>query len=388
MVRLPSGAGYWTVLDEELALVPVADAFLRHVRFGRDGAESTTRAYAGAIALFLRWCARTGRDWQTGAAQLGAFMTWLAHAGPQASGIDAPPGGASVLAGPGAVPARSPRRINAVLAAVRGMVVHAVTEGAAPGSLVRLLFEVADDADLPEAARGEDGSTGWRARARHRLHEPERPVDRASDADIVALLGACCPARDRLIVLLMARAGLRRGEVAGLRRSDVHLLADSRELGCEVARAHLHVVRRPDNPNGAVAKSRRERAVPLDFLVVQAFDSYEFERMAVPAAAGSDFVFVNLFRGTIGAPMRLDAVNDLVTAAAKRAGVGALHPHQMRHAFASNVLDAGGTLEEAQDLLGHASVTSTQVYAHPDPSRLRAAVDAVPSPRVRAEAEA
>ena len=260
--------------------------------------------------------------------------------------------------------------------------------GTAPGSLIRLLFEVAGDADLPEAARGEDGSTGWRVRARHRLREPDKPVDRASDADIVALLGACCSARDRLVVLLMARAGLRRGEVAGLRRSDVHLLADSRELGCEVLRAHLHVIRRPDNPNGAVAKSRRQRAVPLDFLVVRAFDTYELERMAVPAAAGSDFVFVNLSRGTIGAPLRVDAVNDLVTAAARRAGTGALHPHQMRHAFASNVLDAGGSLEEAQDLLGHATIASTQVYAHPDPSRLRTAVDAVPGPRMPGRAGA
>ena len=107
-------------------------------------------------------------------------------------------------------------------------------------------------------------------------------MDRAVDEEIVALLRACRSARDRLIVLLMARAGLRRGEVCGLRRSDVHLLADSRPLGCEVARAHLHVVRREDNPNGAWAKSRRQRAVPLDFLVVQAFDTYEFERMAVP----------------------------------------------------------------------------------------------------------
>jgi site-specific recombinase XerD len=385
MVRLPSGARYWTVLDEGLAVVPAADAFLRHLRFGRDGAESTTRAYAGAIALFLRWCAQTGRDWQAGAAELGSFMTWLLHAGPSVSGIDARSGG-MVLAGPGCAAVRSARRVNVVLTAVRGMVVHAVTEGAAPGRLVRLLFEVADDADLPPVARSGDGSTGWRVRARHRLHEPDKPAGRASDADIVALLGACCSARDRLIVLLMARAGLRRGEVAGLRRSDVHLLADSRGLGCEVARAHLHVVRRPDNLNGAVAKSRRQRAVPLDFLVVQAFDSYEFERMTVPAAAGTDFVFVNLFRGTIGAPVRVDAVNDLVTAAARRAGTGPLHPHQMRHAFASNVLDAGGSVEEAQDLLGHASVTSTQVYAHPDPSRLRAAVDAVPGPRVSGEA--
>ncbi|MDT5023964.1 MAG: integrase/recombinase XerD, partial [Micromonosporaceae bacterium] len=41
LVRLPSGARYWTVLDEDLAVVAVADGFLRHVRFGRDGAEST-----------------------------------------------------------------------------------------------------------------------------------------------------------------------------------------------------------------------------------------------------------------------------------------------------------------------------------------------------------
>jgi integrase/recombinase XerD len=380
MVQLPSGARYWTVLDEDLAVVPVADSFLRQVRFGRDGAESTTKAYAGGIALFLRWCARTGRDWQTGIGQLGLFMTWLLHADPDVPGIGAR-AGAAVMAGPGSRPARSARRVNAVLAAVRGMVVHAVAEAAAPGHLVQVLYEVADDRDLPEAARPEDGGTGWRMRARHRLHEPETPVDRASDEDVVAVLRGCCSARDRLIVLLMARAGLRRGEVLGLRRGDVHLLADSRTLNCGISRAHLHVVRREDNPNRAVAKSRRQRAVPLDFVTVQAFDAWEFERMTVPAAAGSDFVLVNLFRAPVGAPMRLDAVNDLVAAAARRAGITAPHPHQMRHAFASNVLDAGGTLDEVQDLLGHASITSTQVYAHPDPARLRAAVDAVPGPR-------
>src|SRR5216683_7947556 len=85
MVRLPSGAGYWTVLDEDLAVVPAADAFLRQVRFGRDGAESTTRSYAYSIALFLRWCGRTGRTWQAGAEQLALFMTWLTYAGPSAS---------------------------------------------------------------------------------------------------------------------------------------------------------------------------------------------------------------------------------------------------------------------------------------------------------------
>ena len=221
----------------------------------------------------------------------------------------------------------------------------------------------------------------WRMRARHRLHEPETAVDRASDAEIVALLGACRSARDRLMVLLMARAGLRRGELCGLRRSDVHLGLDSRPLGCDVKRAHVHVVRR-DNPNGAWAKSRRQRVVPLDFLVVQAFDTYEFERLGVLEARDSDFVFVNLFRRPVGAPMRPDAVNELMTAWSRRAGLSQpVSPHQLRHAFGSNVADSGGSLDEIAELLGHVSMSSSQVYLHPDPARLRDAVDRVPSPR-------
>lgn len=387
-VRLPSGQRYWTVLDDDLQPVAVADGFLRHQRFARDGAESTTKAYAHAIALFLRWCTCSGRSWEAGVEQLGLFIMWLAHAGPSASGADAADTGwGVVLAGPGTKAARSPSRINAVLTAVRAMVVHAVAAGQAPPHLVPLLYEVADDRDLPPEARGEEGRMMWRLRARHRVREPEVPVQRATDGDIVALLRACRSARDRLIVLVMARAGLRRGELCGLRRSDVHLLVDSRRLGCEVARAHLHVVRRDNNSNGAWAKSRRPRVVPLDFLTVQAFDTYELERMSVPQAADSDFVFVNLFRPPLGAPMRPDAIGELVAAVSRRAGLDSpVRPHQLRHACASNLADTGTGIDVVADLLGHASVSSSQVYVHPDPSRLRAAVDRVPSPRQHAEA--
>ena len=287
-------------------------------------------------------------------------MVWLAHAGPGASGSG---DSGMVLSGPGSAPARGARRINAVLTAVRGMMVHAVAAGEAAGHLVPLLYEFADDRDLPGQARAEDGQMSWRMRALHRGCEAESPVSRAADADIAAVTMACRSARDRLIVLLMARAGLRRGEVAGLRRSDVHLLADSRPLGCGTARAHVHVVRREDDPNGAWAKSRRRRVVPLDFLTVQAFDSYQFERMAVLGAMGSDLVFVNLFRPPLGAPMRLDAVNDLVAAASRRAGISpVLRPHQLRHPFGSNVADAGGGIDVIASLLGHVSAASSQVY--------------------------
>ncbi|WP_262403185.1 Tn3 family transposase [Actinomadura sp. CNU-125] len=254
-----------------------------------------------------------------------------------------------------------------MLTAVRGFLVHAATAGEAPRQVLAQLYELADDLDLPLEARGEDAGMSWRMRARHRLHEPEEPVDRASDEEIVALLHACLSARDRLIVLLMARAGLRRGEMCGLRRSDVHLMPESRPLGCEAQGAHLHVVRR-DNPNGAWAKSRRQRTVPVDFLLVQAYDQYVFERAEIPRAQASDFALVNLFREPVGAPMRPDAINDLITALCFRAGLERqVTPHQLRHAYGSNVVDAGGTIDEVQELLGHASMRSTQVYLHPDP---------------------
>jgi len=383
-VVLPSGVKYWTVLDAELVVVGEADAFLRHLRFARDASELTTRSYAGGIALYLRWCQRTGRAWQAGVEHLGLFVTWLRHAPLEVSGLDA--GVAVVLAGPGRPAARGARRINGVLTAVRGLIVHAVTTGAAPGDLLPLIYELADDGDLPAEARGEDARMAWRMRARHRLHEPETVVDRADDEEIVGLLRGCRSARDRLIVLLMARAGLRRGEACGLRRADVHLLWDSQLLGCQVPRAHLHVVRR-DNPNGAWAKSRRQRVVPLDFLVVQAFDAYEFERLQVPRAGDGDFVLVNLFREPVGAPMAPDALGALVAAASRRGRLERrISPHQLRHAFASNLADSGGTLDEIAELLGHASMSSSQVYLHPDPVRLRDAIERVPNPRSSAGA--
>src|SRR5260370_33085108 len=135
-------------------------------------------------------------------------MTWLRHAGPQASSLDGDADGAGVvLAGPGVPPARGARRVNGVLAAVRGMATHAVAAGQAPAHLVPLLYEVADGRDLPAGARGEEGRMAHRLRARHRLREDERPVDRASDEEITALLRACLSARDRLGGVLIGRAG-------------------------------------------------------------------------------------------------------------------------------------------------------------------------------------
>jgi hypothetical protein len=85
-VRLPSGVRYWTVLDSDLRMHRAADDFLRHLRFGRGCAESTTRAYATSVSLYLLWCGQVHSDWWDAVDRLGAFMLWLRHAEGPAAG--------------------------------------------------------------------------------------------------------------------------------------------------------------------------------------------------------------------------------------------------------------------------------------------------------------
>ena len=280
-----------------MAVVPVADGSC-----GRCGSAVTARSRRRRATRIRSRCSCAGApgraDLAGGAGQLGSFMTWSR----MPAGVSGACAGAAgmVLAGPGSTPARGARRVNGVLTAVRGMVVHAVAAGQAGGDLVPLLYEVADDRDLPGAARGEDGRMGWRMRARHRLHEPQTPVDRASDEEIVALLQACLSARDRLIVLLMARAGLRRGELCGLRRSDVHLLADPARWGarspgrtCTWSAATTTRTARGPSPGGSAW---------CRWISWRCGHSTPTRSSGWLSAGGrSDFLLVNLFRGRVGA---------------------------------------------------------------------------------------
>ncbi|WP_433257469.1 tyrosine-type recombinase/integrase [Streptosporangium sp. CA-135522] len=375
LVRLPSGDRYWTVMDAAYRPVAAADEWLLHVRLGRDCAESTTEAYARSLALFLDWCTAIRQDWRETPYQFGRFVYWLQRYDP----------GVPAYAQTRIV--RGARRVNAVLAAVREFFKHAVAVGLADKAVLDALFDLVEDYDLPAEVRGERPGLRLRSRPRHRLSEPQRVVDAATDEEVLALLKACRNARDRFIVLALWRIGNRRGELTGVRLEDVHFVPDASSLGCRVRGEHLHVRRRP-NLNGAIAKSRRSRVVPVDWFVVQGYDQYMLERGACQQAQRCDFLLVNLFREPLGAPMRPKALNELLADLSRRAGLDrSLHPHQLRHSMATNVAAAGGTLDEIRELLGHAAITSSQVYLHPSPDRLRAAVERVELPRGRAGKE-
>jgi len=147
---------------------------------------------------------------------------------------------------------------------------------------------------LPAELRAEDGLLRYRVRPGMGCAQLRSGAPRvAEQEEWEALLGAARHWRDRFLLVLCGSRGcgsVRRSGCAARSASD----GSATRLGCSVAGAHLHVVPR-DNPNGAAAKSRRERVVPLAPYVVSYYDLYLDERERCPAAAGCDFVFVNLF---------------------------------------------------------------------------------------------
>jgi integrase len=278
---------------------------------------------------------------------------------------------------------RSPGRINHVLSVVREFYKHAVAHRRVSASVIAAPYEVGDDRFLPAELRAEDGALRYRVKPRHQLRVGRSGQVRACElSEWEALLRAAGCWRDRFLLVLLWFSGLRIGEALGLRRSDLHLMASASELGCRVTGAHVHVVPR-ENVNGARAKGRRERVVPLAHYAVSYYDLYLDERERCRPARDCDFVFVNLGAEPLGAPMRYGRVAQLFRSLSRRAGLGrAITPHMLRHA-AGSALTAAGGLDVAQAILGHASITSTQIYVHASAERQRDAVERLSQARSR-----
>lgn len=172
---------------------------------------------------------------------------------------------------------------------------------------------------------------------------------------------------------------MRIGEALGLRRCDIHLLPDSRGLGCAVVGAHVHIRHRA-NPNGALAKSRRPRTVPASDAVLAGYADYQHERAETLGEQGNDMVLVNLYHEPLGAPLAYRAAKGFFDRLAGQCGFP-VRPHMLRHSAATNWVRAGVDLDVVQALLGHASLVSTTVYLHARDQDKRRAVESVAAGR-------
>ena len=180
--------------------------------------------------------------------------------------------------------------------------------------------------------------------------------------------------RDRFLVALMAVTAMRIGEVLGLRREDMHLLARAQDLGCQVKGPHVHVRRRV-NANGALAKSRYPRTIPVTDEVVELYANYQHERYRTQTE-DSDMVFVNQFRPPVGRPMTYSNAKDLFDRLTQRLGFQ-VRPHMLRHTAANSWRRQGVPRDVLQELLGHVSSSSMEPYLHPTDGEKRQAVEKV-----------
>lgn len=116
-------------------------------------------------------------------------------------------------------------------------------------------------------------------------------------------------------------------------------------------------------------KGSKERIIPLHDMAVSSM--YTYEKFARPKIL-KDHVCDYFFVSTRGNGMGTDAMRKMFKEALRAAGLDeTLSPHDMRHTFATDLLDGGADLRSVQEMLGHASLSTTQIYTHLSPGRLK-----------------
>ena len=174
-------------------------------------------------------------------------------------------------------------------------------------------------------------------------------------------------ARDIAMVELLYSSGLRVAELTGL---DVQASAQARGwIDMDGAEAHV------------LGKGSKRRSVPVGQQAMQALQAWlAIRSQGLPVQAQTQTA---LFVGQRGTRLSSQAIWQRLRQRGVQAGMStALHPHMLRHSFASHVLQSSGDLRAVQELLGHANISTTQVYTRLDYQHLAKAYDAA-HPRAR-----
>lgn len=215
-----------------------------------------------------------------------------------------------------------------VLAAVRGLHRFAARDGLVPGDVAAQVHPPRPAMRLPKALSVDEVLAILEAAG-----APDTPLS----------------VRDRALLEVLYGSGARISEVVALDVDDLDLDARSVRL---------------------FGKGSKERIVPLGSYAIQAVEAYYVRARPVLIARGkgTSAVFLNARGGRLSRQSSWT----LLQAAATRAGISSeVSPHTLRHSFATHLLDGGADVRTVQELLGHASVTTTQIYTLVTVERLR-----------------
>ena len=171
-------------------------------------------------------------------------------------------------------------------------------------------------------------------------------------AEVRAWEGRFVDVRNLAILELFYSTGMRLSELAGIDRIDLDLLSQQVKVR---------------------GKGRKERIIPVGDHAVLALRNYEAKRDELARALGGKVDRVAFFLGRTGKRIGVRAVQSAVSAFLAQIDEEAgLSVHSLRHTFATHLLDAGADLRAVQELLGHASISTTQIYTHTSVERLKA----------------
>lgn len=356
----------WVVVDSNYELHVEGCAFLAGLR-GRDRSINTERLYAGRVALLLSWCATEGIDWKkVHLGQMVWFKRWLV--------TEPLPSLRRAIAGPTRY--RSPATADAILGTVCEFFRFCAQHDLVDAEQATRLYEPRYLRVLPPGYESGEDERFRTVRSRVlRFAVAESPFEFIEPDVVDSLVTAAGNARDRFLVALVAMTGARIGEALGLHRQDMHFLADSRSLACAVVGPHLHIRRRPDNANRALAKSRFPRSIPVPQEAITLYADYVHERdRRLGADDQNPLVFVNLYRPPLGKGVTYQNAKEMFERLAAATGA-IVRPHLLRHTAATTWLRQGTPRDTVQELLGHASPSSMQPYLHPNETDKRAAVE-------------
>jgi site-specific recombinase XerD len=299
--------------------------FLRSLE-ARDASPNTRRSYESSILAYLSWLGAAGVDWRTPSrATLRAYLAQLADGHARSS-------------------------VAQRLAALRAFHRYAAQSGLAPGDpwsvistprLPRRLPRVLEIEQVERLIAAVDAD----------LEAAETGATRAGRGD--QSLARALALRDRALVETTYAAGLRISELAA---------ADLGNL--DLRRGELRVL----------GKGRKERIGLLGRPAREALAAYlETGRpdLAARGTIGRDTPSA-VFLNQRGEPLGVRGLRARLDRLRRRAGLpDGITPHTLRHSFATHLLEGGADLRVVQELLGHESLATTQVYTHVSPSRLR-----------------